>query len=86
MKRPVLLLMAATFAAGPVIAQRLPPSVSPGALQQQRIDEEERRLQLERMQRKPVTDPIKKDTPEQPATNTSRDKEEPSKDLSNEKK
>lgn len=71
MKLPVLLLVAAACATGPVLAQILPPSVSPGALQQQRIDEEERRLQLERLKRNPVTDPIKKDTPEQPAPKAS---------------
>lgn len=48
-------------------AQVLPPAADPGAIQQQRIEEERRRQELERLQRKPVTDPIKREAIEPPA-------------------
>ena len=36
----------------------VPPNADPGALQQRRIDEEQRRQELERLERKPVTEPV----------------------------
>ena len=38
-----LLILAAALSATSALAQTLPPAVDPGALQQRRIDEEERR-------------------------------------------
>lgn len=66
MKAP-LMMLAAAFAAAPALAQiAIPPSVDPGALQQQRIDEAERQRQLEQLQRTPVTDPLQRDLYEAP--------------------
>ena len=63
-----LLLLAAAFAATPVFAQiTVPPASDPGALQQQRIDEAERRRQLEQLERAPVTDPLRRDQLDTPA-------------------
>lgn len=41
----------------------IPPASDAGALQQRRIDEEQRRLEVERLQRKPVADPLRRDAP-----------------------
>jgi hemolysin activation/secretion protein len=45
----------------------LPPAVDPGAVQQRQIDEERRRQELERLQRKPVTEPLTQPEAEKPA-------------------
>lgn len=58
--------LAASFAcvAGSVVAQVvLPPSADPGALQQRRLEEERRRLELERLERQPIADPIRQELP-----------------------
>lgn len=62
-----LLLLAAAVAATPSFAQLVPPSSDPGALQQQRIDEAERRRQLEQLERVPVIDPLRRDALDTPA-------------------
>lgn len=41
----------------------VPPNADPGALQQRRIDEEQRRQELERMERKSVTEPVRQPPP-----------------------
>jgi hemolysin activation/secretion protein len=56
----------AALAAAPAAAQVLPPARDPGAIQQRQIDEERRRQELERLQKKPVTDPIKRDGLDKP--------------------
>ena len=45
----------------------IPPGSDAGALQQRRIDEEQRRLEIERLKRNPVTDPLRRDAPPAPA-------------------
>lgn len=60
--KPVLIL-AATLWVSPALAQILPPQADPGALQQRRIDEDERRRQLEQLQRQEVTDPVRETLP-----------------------
>ena len=61
------------FAAGALAAAQaaaqivVPPSIDPGAIQQRQIDEERRRREEEREQRKPVTQPLKRDGLDQPA-------------------
>ena len=46
--------------AAPAVAQIvIPPSADPGALQQRQIEEERRRREMEREERKPVTEPLK---------------------------
>lgn len=63
----------AALAAGIVLAAQagaqvpLPPAIDPGAIQQRQIDEERRRQELERLQRKPVTQPLKQPEAEKPA-------------------
>jgi hemolysin activation/secretion protein len=57
---------AAALAATQAAAQ-LPPALDPGAIQQRRIEEERRREELERLQRKPVTDPLKREAVDKPA-------------------
>jgi hemolysin activation/secretion protein len=59
-------LAAGALLAGQAVAQ-LPPAIDPGAIQQQRIEEERRRQELERLQRKPVTDPLKREDAVKPA-------------------
>lgn len=50
-----LTLLTVVLAAAPAFAQvARPPVISPGALQQLRMDEEERRRQIERLEQKPV--------------------------------
>ena len=69
-----LLTLAAAFAATPALAQFVvPPSVDPGALQQQRIDEAERQRQLEQLQRTPITNPLGDQAPEAPAVQSGED-------------
>lgn len=69
MKLPHLLLTA--LAATPAFAQTTPPlSGDPGAIQQMRINEEERRRQIERLERQQAGEPIKDLTPATPAVRT----------------
>src|SRR5512135_1898191 len=50
---------AAVLAAAPAVAQQiLPRAADPGAIQQRQIDEERRRQELERLRRKPSTEPL----------------------------
>jgi hemolysin activation/secretion protein len=61
-------LAAALIVVGQAWAQvPLPPAVDPGAVQQRQIDEERRRQELERLQRKPVTEPLTQPEAEKPA-------------------
>lgn len=69
MKLPYLLLTA--LAATPAFAQITPPPAGdPGAIQQMRINEEERRRQIERLEHQQATEPIKDMTPATPAVKT----------------
>jgi hemolysin activation/secretion protein len=45
----------------------VPPAADPGAIQQRQIDEERRRQDLERLQREPVVDPVRRDGIDKPA-------------------
>ena len=45
----------------------LPSAADPGAIQQRQMEEERRRQEAEREQRKPVTEPLRRDIPEVPA-------------------
>src|SRR5215813_8856686 len=51
----------------------IPPSIDPGAIQQRDLDEKRRREELERLQRKPITDPLKKPEVEKPAVKAAPD-------------
>lgn len=69
--KALLFPMVAAFATSSVLAQiTVPASSDPGALQQQRIDEAERRRQIEQLQRAPVTDPLPPDALGTPAVDT----------------
>ena len=62
-----IILVAASLLATPASAQiAIPPGSDAGALQQRRIDDEQRRLELERQQRKPIADPLRRDGPAAP--------------------
>lgn len=56
---PRLWGLSAVLLACQVAAQVVPPAADPGALQQQRMDEERRREELLRLQRAPLTNPLK---------------------------
>lgn len=75
MKR-VLILATAALAAAPALAQSLPSGIDPGAIQQRRIEEEERRRLQEQLERREVDDPIRREAtptaPARPAGETSR--------------
>ena len=51
--------LSAVLLACQVAAQVVPPAADPGALQQQRMDEERRREDVLRLQRAPLTNPLK---------------------------
>ena len=64
MKFNTAMLAVAALLSGAVQAQVvLPPSADPGALQQQRLDEEQRRQERERLQRIPADGQVRQDTP-----------------------
>ena len=44
----------------------VPPSADPGALQQRRLDDEQRRLEQERLERRPIADPVRQEAPPAP--------------------
>lgn len=70
MKR-VLILATAALAAAPALAQSLPSGIDPAAIQQRRIEEEERRRLQEQLERREVDDPIRREaTPPAPARPT----------------
>lgn len=62
-KAAALGLWAITLAlpATQVVAQVLPSTADPGAVQQQRLDEERRRQESERLQRPPLTNPLRRE-------------------------
>lgn len=62
MRRSGLTLVAATLFTAQAVAQ-VPPSADPGAIQQRLMDDLQRRQELERLQRKPVTDPLRREPP-----------------------
>ena len=72
----IALIAAAALVTCTVHAQVVvPPSADPGALQQRRIDEDQRRLELERLERKPATDAVveePKAAPNTPVTSSMR--------------
>ena len=53
-----LLATAAALACTAQAQVVVPPSADPGALQQRRIDEDQRRQDQERMEREPATAPV----------------------------
>ena len=63
----LLALMAGVLLAAHAAAQVVPPAADPGAAQQRQIEEERRRQELERLQRKPITDPLKTPPADKPA-------------------
>lgn len=67
MKSLVLAASAVLTAASSYAQVVLPPSADPGALQQRRIEEEQRRQEQERLERKPIADPLREPAPP-PAT------------------
>lgn len=70
--KPWALWMGALLIASQAAAQ-VPPAADPGAIQQRRIEEERRREELERLQRKPTTDPIRREGIEPPAAGSAPD-------------
>ena len=60
-------VIAAAALAATHAAAQLPPALDPGAIQQRQMEEERRRQELERLQRKPVIDPIKREAIDRPA-------------------
>jgi hemolysin activation/secretion protein len=58
--RQISLVLAALLCATQACAQ-VPPSADPGAIQQRQMDDLQRRLELEREQRKPVTEPLRRE-------------------------
>lgn len=69
MRRDGLFFAAALLGAVQAFAQTptLPGAADPGATQQRQIEEERRRREDEREQRKPVTEPLRRDVAEPPA-------------------
>ncbi len=52
----------------PAYAQIVPPAADPGAIQQRQIEDERRRQELERLERKPIADPLKRPEVQKPAS------------------
>ena len=67
MKQLALAASAAMLAGSGFAQVVLPPSADPGALQQRRIEEDQRRQEQERLERPAVTDPVKQ--PPAPSSN-----------------
>lgn len=58
----------------PAVAQVvIPPSADPGVLQQRQIEEERRRRDMERDERKPVTEPLKRSEQAEPVVQSGQD-------------
>ena len=60
MMRRLAWVLAGSLAGWPAYAQIVPPAADPGAIQQRQIEDEQRRRALERLERKPVTDPLER--------------------------
>ena len=66
--RKIASSLAILMIAVPATAQVVIPwSADPGALQQRQIEEDRRRREMEREERKPVTEPLKRPAPAEPA-------------------
>lgn len=59
MIKPTLLTAAACLACAAQAQVVVPPSADPGALQQRRLEDEQRRLEQERLDRRPIADPVR---------------------------
>jgi hemolysin activation/secretion protein len=71
MIKPNLLTAAACLACAAQAQVVVPPSADPGALQQRRLEDEQRRLEQERMERRPNVDPVRQEAVPAPPTATS---------------
>src|SRR5690606_26407148 len=60
MMRRLAWVLAGSLAGWPAYAQIVPPAADPGAIQQRQIEDEQRRRALERLERKPVTEPLER--------------------------
>lgn len=67
MIKPTLLTVAACMACAAQAQVVVPPSADPGALQQRRIDDEQRRQEQERLERRPIADPVRQEALPAPA-------------------